>query len=578
MRTRTLVWAAFLALAALQSPQSAHGQTGGKEAASGLEAEADRPTAFVIVDGRALFRVVGVSAYPAEKRAEAIGKRIVAIASDPAVSTDSLRAVEVEAEQFTNILAGDRFIMVVTDADVSLERAPRPLLTRSYTMRIAEAVTVYRQDRSPRQLLTNTGYALGATVVLGIVLLLLRRLFRWLDAVAEKRLKSRLEGLRIQSFQVVQTETFWKSVRTAFRTARTLAVLACFLLYAQVVLGLYPWTRPTAQSLLLMLLDPLRNMALAFVAMLPNLAFLAILFMVVRYLLRLLRLFFSAIEHGTVTFAGFEREWALPTFRMVRVLVVAFALVVGYPYLPGSQSEAFKGVSILLGIMFSLGSSTAIANIIAGYSLTYRRAYRIGDRVKIGDVLGDVAEMRLQVTHLRSLKNEEIVIPNSIIMNTHVINYSSLAARHGLILHTTVGIGYETPWRQVEAMLIEAAGRTPGLLREPPPFVLQKSLDDFAVTYEINVYSDKPQAGPRLYAALHRSILDVFNEYGVQIMTPAYEGDPEQVKVVPKDKWFELPARPEGSSGDNRPSATAAATSETRAGEAGIGGSAERAQ
>jgi small-conductance mechanosensitive channel len=252
---------------------------------------------------------------------------------------------------------------------------------------------------------------------------------------------------------------------------------------------------------------------------------------------------------------------------MVRVLVVAFALVVGYPYLPGSQSEAFKGVSILLGIMFSLGSSTAIANIIAGYSLTYRRAYRIGDRVKIGDVLGDVAEMRLQVTHLRSLKNEEIVIPNSTIMNTHVINYSSLAAQHGLILHTTVGIGYETPWRQVEAMLIEAAGRTPGLLREPRPFVLQKSLDDFAVTYEINVYTDQPQAGPRLYAALHRSILDVFNEYGVQIMTPAYEGDPEQAKLVPKDKWFELPAKVEESSGDSRPNATAPA-SETRAGKA----------
>jgi len=577
MRARTFVWATVLALAALQIQQSVHAQAGGREGASGPDAVADRPTAFVTVDGHALFRVVGVSAYPAEKRAEAIARRIVAIANDPAVSTDSLRAVEVEAEQVTNILADNRFIMAVTDADVSLERAPRPLLTKSYLIRIAEVVTVYRQDRSPRQLLTNTGYALGATVVLGIALFLLYRLFRRVDAVAEKRLKSRVEGLRIQSFQVVQTESFWKSVRTAFRTARTLAMLACFLLYAQVVLGLYPWTRPTAQNLLLMLLDPLRNMALGFIAMLPNLAFLAILFVVVRYLLRLLRLFFSAIEHGTVTFAGFEREWALPTFRMVRVLVVAFAVVVGYPYLPGSQSEAFKGVSILLGIMFSLGSSTAIANIIAGYSLTYRRAYRIGDRVMIGDVLGDVAEMRLQVTHLRSLKNEEIVIPNSTIMNTHVINYSSLAAQRGLILHTTVGIGYETPWRQVEAMLIEAAGRTAGLLRQPPPFVLQKSLDDFAVTYEINVYTDQPHSGPQLYTALHRNILDVFNEYGVQIMTPAYEADPEQAKLVPKDKWFELPASPEGSSSDGRPN-TPAAASETRSGKVGSGGSTERAE
>ena len=564
MRARMLVWATCLALAALQLPQSAHGQDGGREVASAPEAEADRLTASVNLDSRALFRVRGFSAFPAAERAGAISKRIMTIANDPAVAPGSLQAVE--ADQVTNILAGDRIIMAVSDADASLEGVSRPLLAKAFILRILEAITAYRQDRTPRKLLTNTAYALGATAVLGIVLVLMRRLFRRLDAVAEKRLKSKMEGLRIQSFQIVQTELMWKSLRNAFRTARTLATLACFLLYAQVVLGLYPWTRPTSQRLLLMLLDPLRTMAVALVAMLPNLIFLAILFVVVRYSMRLLRLFFEAIEHGTVTFSGFDREWAQPTFRIVRVLVVAFAVVVGYPYLPGSQSEAFKGVSILLGVMFSLGSSSAIANIVAGYSLTYRRAYRVGDRVMIGDVLGDVAEMRLQVTHLRSPKNEEIVIPNSTIMNSHVINYSSLSARHGLILHTTVGIGYETPWRQVEAMLIEAAGRTPGLLREPAPFVLLKSLGDFAVNYEINVYSDQPQAGPRLYAALHRSILDVFNEYGVQIMTPAYEGDPEQAKLVPKDKWFELPAKPEGSSGDGTPSAMAA-TATTRDGE-----------
>ena len=265
--------------------------------------------------------------------------------------------------------------------------------------------------------------------------------------------------------------------------------------------GFYPWTRPTAERLLLMLLDPLRTMAVALVAMLPNLIFMVILFVVVRYLLRLMRLFFEAIEHGTVTFAGFDREWAQPTFRIVRVLAVALGIIVGYPYLPGSQSEAFKGVSILLGLMFSLGSSSAIANIVAGYSLTYRRACRVGDRVMIGDVVGDVAEMRLQVTHLRSPKNEEIVIPNSTIMNSHVTNYSSLAARHGLILHTTVGIGYEDPCgARFEAMLIEAAGRTPGLLREPQPFVLQKSLRRLRRQLRDQLTPDKPQAGPPVYA------------------------------------------------------------------------------
>src|SRR6185436_6166021 len=182
------------------------------------------------------------------------------------------------------------------------------------------------------------------------------------------------------------------------------------------------------------------------------------------------------------------------------------------------------------------------ANFIAGYSLTYRRAFKIGDRVMIGGHLGDVTEQKLQVTRLRSPKNEEIVIPNAQILNGEVVNYSSLARTQGLILHTDVGIGYETPWRQVEAMLMMAADATPGVLREPRPFVLQKALGDFAVTYELNAYCDTPQAMATLYTALHRQVLDVFNQYGVQIMTPAYEGDPATPKVVPPDLWHLAPA------------------------------------
>jgi small-conductance mechanosensitive channel len=176
--------------------------------------------------------------------------------------------------------------------------------------------------------------------------------------------------------------------------------------------------------------------------------------------------------------------------------------------------------------------------------MTYRRAFRIGDRVKLGQYVGDVAQMRLMVTHLRTLKNEEVVVPNSSILSSEVVNYSTLAQQRGLILHTTVGIGYETPWRQVEAMLVEAAGRTPGLLREPPPFVLQTALGDFCVTYEINVYCDTPHVMALLYTELHRNILDVFNEYGVQIMTPSYEADPAEPKLVPKEQWYAAPARP----------------------------------
>ena len=274
----------------------------------------------------------------------------------------------------------------------------------------------------------------------------------------------------------------------------------------------------------------------------PNLAFLVVLFVVFRVVLRVVRLLFDALEKETLRLSGFEPDWSIPTYKIVRVALIAFAVVIAYPYLPGAQSDAFKGVSLFVGVLISLGSSSAIANLIAGYLLIYRRAFKIGDRVKIGDVIGDVTESKIQVTRLRSLKNEEVVIPNSQILGGEVTNYSAIARREGLILHTEVGIGYETPWRQVEAMLLTAAERTPDILRTPAPFVLQRALANFAVTYELNVYCDKPGRMLEVYSDLHRQILDVFNEYGIQIMTPAYMADPPEPKIVPAAQWY--PHRP----------------------------------
>jgi small-conductance mechanosensitive channel len=184
---------------------------------------------------------------------------------------------------------------------------------------------------------------------------------------------------------------------------------------------------------------------------------------------------------------------------------------------------------------------------IAGYTMTYRRAFKLGDRIRIGQTVGEVSEIRLLVTRLRTGKNEDVVIPNSTILSSEVVNYSTLARKDGLILHTAVGIGYEVPWRQVEAMLLLAAERTEGLMRDPMPFVLQTSLGDFAVTYELNAYCDDAGKMPRLYSALHRNIQDVFNEYGVQIMTPNYEADPEKPKLVPADQWYAAPAATDAS-------------------------------
>jgi small-conductance mechanosensitive channel len=286
----------------------------------------------------------------------------------------------------------------------------------------------------------------------------------------------------------------WRGLHRTLGTAAALLALLAGYLYLEYVLLLFPWTRALGKSLSEILLGPLATLGAGTLGFIPDLVFLVILALVTRYLLKVFRLFFRRVGDGTLTLPGFDADWAQPTDRIVRLLVIAFALVVAYPHIPGSGSEAFKGISLLLGIIFSLGSTSVIGNLMAGQSLAFRRAFKVGDWVRIGEHIGDVAQIRLLSTYLRSPKNEQIVIPNSLILNGEIVNFSSLAKGTGMILHTIVGIGYATPWRQVEAMLLEAAARPPGILRQPDPFVLQKSLGDFAVVYEINVYADNPRA------------------------------------------------------------------------------------
>ncbi len=509
---------------------------------SGIDAEAHYERAAVTLDGEVLFQVRGVLAYPAEGRAKAIRKRIEAIAADRAVTAKSLRVVEMEDR--TIIMTGDNLLAGFVDADAAAEGVSRQLVAERALIKIAAAIASYRDDRSPRVLLINTSYALGATVVLALLLFVSRGVFNRLDALAERRLKYHIEHLQARSHQLIQAQQLINALHGFLKLLGVLSVLVVAYVYLNLVLGLYPWTRPLAARLFEIFFGPLGALAMGFVDALPNIAFVAVLVIVTRYVLKVTRLYFLGIEHGTIRPGNFDRDWALPTYKIARLVIIASALVVAYPYIPGSSSEAFKGVSILIGLVFSLGSSSVIANLIAGYSMIYRRAFKVGDRIMVKDLTGDVTDIRLMVTHLRTVKNEEIVVPNSDILNSHIINYNTLARSRGLILHTTVGIGYETPWRQVEAMLRLAAERTPGLLKEPAPFILQKSLGDFAVTYELNVYCDDPQRMGRLYTAMHQNVLDVFNEHGVQIMTPAYEGDPQIPKVVPKDQWYQAPATP----------------------------------
>ena len=489
----------------------------------------------VKVDGKTLFYVRGISSYPAQQRAATISKRIVKAASAETISPDSVKITALEDRMM--IFAGSEFIMNVYDADGVEERIDTKVLAEVIQNSISAAIDSYRYERSRPALKTKMINALVAIVILVVAVIVLLWLIKRIRTAIEKRIQSKISSVENISFKLIRSQQLWKAFYLFFKTIRIIVIILLIAGFLQYVLGQFPWTNKVATYTLGLFVDPIIKLGKGFLGFLPSLAFLIIIYLVTRYLLKLIKLLFAGIQEGGMQITRFDPEWAMPTYKILRLIVIIFALVLAYPYIPGSNSSAFKGISVFMGVLLSLGSSSFIANIIAGYSMTYRGAFKKGDRIQVGDVVGFVEEQKLMVTRVRTLKNEDVVIPNSTMLSSNIINYSTRAKDIGLILHTTVGIGYETPWRQVDAMLKLAADKTEGLLKQPPPFVIKQSLGDFAVNYEINAYCDDASQIPIYYNTLHQNILDIFNENNVQIMTPAYEGDPDTPKVVPREQW-----------------------------------------
>ncbi len=497
----------------------------------------------VTLGGQPVLYIKDIKGFPAESRAKAMDKKLKKAAEDLQIPIASVTTSAYE-QPATFIMIGNEVLMAVMEEDALAEGRPRKEIAAEYSQKVKMAIEKYRAERSFKNIATAALFTFIATLFLIASLYLINKFYHKGETKIQAWLDSKKVHIGIQTFEVVRAERVRVFFMSGLNVIRIFIILLILYAYLQLALSLLPWTKAFAGQLFSYILGPLQTVGSGVLAMIPNLIFLAIIVLIALYALKLTRLFFNEVEKGTIVLKGFYPEWAKPTYRICRLLVIAFAAVVAFPHIPGSDSPAFKGLSIFFGVLFSLGSTSFVANILAGYSIVYRRVFRVGDRVKIADFVGDVIDMRLSVTHLKTIKNEVITVPNSMIVNSHVINYSSLAREKGLILHTTVTIGYDAPWRQVHALLLMGAERTSGLLREPPPFILETSLDDFYVRYELNVYTDRPLEMPEIYSELHQNIQDAFNEYGVQIMSPSYRFDPERPKVVPKDKWYAAPAKP----------------------------------
>lgn len=493
---------------------AAAAQSATPEVATPAQAPAGAPV--VIRFDTVLIVPTRLGSFSAADRAAAIEARVRRASL---MGNDSVQVVP--GETSTDLVAGETIFMTVTEADAAALGRPRGDVAADFASRLTAQIRVVSRAQTLKTVLVGALYTVLATAALVVLLVLLGRVFPHVYARIES-LRPRMPSLRIQTLELLSASMLTDAIRTVAAYVRIGLVIVLFYVYLPLVFSFFPWTQPLSGRLVGYVLVPLRQVGVGFLNYLPNVVFIAVIVVVTRYLLKAIRLLFAAVERGHVSLSGFDTEWADPTYKIVRFLVLAFALVVLFPYLPGANSDAFRGVSLFVGVLFSLGSSSAIANIVAGVVLTYTRAFRVGDRIMVGSTTGDVVARSLLVTRVRTIKNEDVTIPNGLVLGSHIQNYSAVAKSDGLILHTTVTIGYDAPWKQVHELLIAAAKATPDVLATPQPFVLQTSLDDFFVSYQINAFTDKPAVMAVTYGKLHENIQDRFNEAGVEILSPHY--------------------------------------------------------
>ncbi|MEP6613091.1 MAG: mechanosensitive ion channel family protein [Mucilaginibacter sp.] len=526
---------AFFALAQKKPvPQKEHTATLGL-ALTGQPVIVKSDTLFKFYAGQGLFNVA--------ERARIVSSRISEMISHLDFNADSLKLKN--DSTLSTITYKSQIIMAVTNDDAKLSELERPQLAASYLAILKTKTGNAFESGTVKQTITNILEALAVVAILLLLIWVVNKGFRWLKFKILKAWESRLTKLKEKGAPVGYANRLLPVLTNAMRVIKLLIIVLLVYLALPVAFLIFPFTKPVATELLGYVLNPLTDILKAIAHYIPNLLTITVIYVVTRYIIKLIKFIAGEIESGAITINNFYPEWVKPTYNIIKVLLYAFMFVAIFPYLPGSDSKVFQGVTVFLGILFSLGSSSAIANMVAGIVLTYMRPFKIGDRVKVGEITGDVIEKNMLITRIRTIKNEDITVPNATILSGASINYTSSSKNLGLILNTSITIGYDAPWTIIHGLMIDAALATEGILAEPKPFVLQTDLNDFNVTYQINAYTAQSHKMAVIYSNLHQNIQDKFNEAGVEIMSPHYtalrDGNTIQIPDDYKPKGYKKP-------------------------------------
>lgn len=489
----------------------------------------------VIVEGDTLYYLFAKrGGHTPQQRAEMNAAAIAELGKRFNLQPDS---VYIESSDIvTDLMYGNKVLSSFTDQDGLWEGCSRDQLAAAKRKVIVDKLKVMKDEHSLWQLGKRVLYFILVIVGQFLLFKLTIWLFNKLKARIQRLKDTKLKPISIQDYELLDTQKQVNLLVFLASLLRYAVMLLQLILTVPLLFAIFPQTKDLAYKLFSYIWEPIKSIFLGIVEYIPNLFTIFVIWLAVKYLVRLVRYLASEIQSERLKIGGFYADWAMPTFHIVRFLLYAFMIAMIYPYLPGSKSGVFQGISVFVGLIVSLGSSTVIGNIIAGLVITYMRPFKLGDRIKLNDTTGNVIEKTPLVTRIRTPKNEVVTIPNSFIMSSHTVNFSQSARDYGLIIHSEVSIGYDIPWRKTHQLLIEAALNTPGVVDDPRPFVLETSLQDYYPVYQVNAYIKDANQLAQVYSDLHQNIQDRFNEEGIEIMSPHYIATRDGSETtIPKD-------------------------------------------
>lgn len=478
----------------------------------------------VLMFGDTLFYIYSkLGAFSPSERAERVQSKIESLLDGATFNSDLLEVFN--GEESADLIHGDVILLSVTDRDAFWRNKSKEEVAKEFVLSINEKVIDYKERTGIRFILYRIAMLLLVISIFFFGVKYLNEFFAFCNKKIIEKGQSYIKGIRLKDYEFLSVNQEVKILAWLLKILKWVVISLIVYLSLPSVFSIFPATKGIATTLIGYVVDPAVSVFRDFIGFIPELITIAVIVIITRYIVRFLKFISTEVENEKLKLPGFYPDWSIPTFNLLKIIIYAFSFIFIFPYLPGSSSPIFQGVSVFFGLLISLGSSSAIGNIIAGLVITYMRAFKIGDRVKIGETTGDVIEKNMLVTRVRTIKNENITIPNSSIMNGNTVNYTSSAKDLGLILNTTVTIGYDAPWRKVHELLIAAALKTNLIKSEPIPFVLQTSLDDFYVSYQINAYTIEAAKTATIYSELYANIQDVFNEEGIEILSPHYRAE-----------------------------------------------------